>query len=606
MQHDCCPLQAGGRKEEKKEERSEKGESLTERNSGSDSHRQLPSPSATHTCKQICGQKRKWRNRERSLVDATSAEEAARYHTNGSKTFSESSSKSFSSPPVPPPNQIPRVTNTTRYNDPVAYWSQTMSWPPDYGDIPSSSGQEAMPPPPPRGRISSRSSTNKRKSETTHYSDRLSGMKENGIIMGNANAMQRSSKDLCNKLLEGDRTPNSYHYNFPAERLPDVLARIESRNEDRVVRDILPWVVPSAENLYFCGEEGMEDLGEEVMADWSRCATMGSTRPKPDFTAGLLPSAFRKEEFDSLQNYSTPVTPVYFTTNICFPFLICETKSGEEGLNKAHRQNLHSASIAVRAIIELHRAAYGRNSARVQDLYGQVLAFTISHNQDMVCAYAHFAVPATNDGSDTLRFHRYQIALLSLTLNEGRDRHKSYNFVRNVYDTFAPEHLKRIREAARQLAVQRGRQAAPQARLSFDASSITLNEAGAQQPGAGVEGDTTQEQQADVNVQHRPVEATAAAVGGTPAGVTAGQNREETSRKDELIEKLSQQLEQLSQQLEKQRQDSEKQRQESKEQIERLRQDSKEQLEKQRQDSERERQESRAQMAELLKALAQK
>jgi hypothetical protein len=54
----------------------------------------------------------------------------------------------------------------------------------------------------------------------------------------------------------------------------------------------MPWVVPS-ENLFFCGEIISDYIGEEIRADWSRRATMGSTQPnKLDYTTGILRKAF--------------------------------------------------------------------------------------------------------------------------------------------------------------------------------------------------------------------------------------------------------------------------------------------------------------------------
>lgn len=47
---------------------------------------------------------------------------------------------------------------------------------------------------------------------------------------------------------------------------------------------------------------------------------------------------------------------VKITNDILFPFLACEAKCGEVGLAVADRQNAHSASIAVNAIVQLYKA----------------------------------------------------------------------------------------------------------------------------------------------------------------------------------------------------------------------------------------------------------
>ena len=156
-----------------------------------------------------------------------------------------------------------------------------------------------------------------------------------------------------------------------------VLERVQSLNEGWVQRDVTPWVVPSAEVLFYCGEVDANIIGDEVNAEWTRCATMGSTLgPKPDYAAGLLPSSFTEDEMLKLKNYASPSRPVFFTPDLCFPSLICEVKTGEQGLNKADRQNIQSASIAAKGVIELFKTAFGDDSEQVKDLNGQVLVFT--------------------------------------------------------------------------------------------------------------------------------------------------------------------------------------------------------------------------------------
>ena len=345
--------------------------------------------------------------------------------------------------------------------NPIAYWALTQNWPPNFGE--QDSNMKTV-------------SVNNRKSESTrtHPSDRLTRMQEHHIFMKASALMKLASKNLCTELLGGDREPIGFPV-FPAARVLDVLAQVENANEGRIQRDVLPCVVPSAENLRFWGVLGLESIAEEISALWTRCATMGSTIPKPVYVAGLSQEAFSSDELDSLRNYTTFTTPFMFTPHLCFPFLICETKSGDEGMNEGHRQNLHSAAIAVRAIFELYWAAYGKSDRRVKELYGQVLVFTIAHNHEIVYIYGHFAVLSA-ETPETLAFHRCQITVLSLTALDGKDLNKPQNFVRNVYDKFAPEHLKRIKEAAKKLPSPD-----PRTGASFAASGLSLRDTQSQQ-----------------------------------------------------------------------------------------------------------------------------
>ena len=130
----------------------------------------------------------------------------------------------------------------------------------------------------------------------------------------------------------------------------------------------------------------------------------------------------------------------------------------------------------MRAIIELYEAAYGKtHPKRISELYGQVLVFTISHNQNIACLYGHYAVAAEETPGKELEFYRYEIAHFSFSLDDGRDRYRTYNFVQNVYEKFAPEHRKRIKDATASLEASGERTG-----LSFVASSMELDENGSQ------------------------------------------------------------------------------------------------------------------------------
>lgn len=327
----------------------------------------------------------------------------------------------------------------------------------------------------------------KRKSESTHRLERIAQMQQHGIFITSSVVPQPASADACSKLFEGDRKPASFPV-YPADQVNQVLALAQNENEAIIQRDVMPLVVPSARNLHLCGERGLNMIGETLSVEWTRCASMGSTRPKPDFVAGLSRSAFSLAEFEALQNYASPEQPFQFTPALCLPFLICEAKSGEEGINKADRQNLHSASISVRAILKLALAAFGKNSPRVTELYGQVLVFTISHNHDQVHVYGHYATVAadinpfnqhgnatTNTSDDNacdppLEYHRYYLGVWSLTALQGRNRYTPYNFVRNVYDHFVPQHLQRVKDFAQQLSCD----LRPRTSALFAASALSL------------------------------------------------------------------------------------------------------------------------------------
>ncbi|MCJ1441315.1 MAG: hypothetical protein MMC23_001801 [Stictis urceolatum] len=460
-----------------------------------------------------------------------------------------------------------------RQDDPVTHWVVNDCWPESFGQDAMAMIQKSA------SKQTSQDSSSKRKTVSTHRSDRLERLADNGVFMRSSALAQKSSKELCTTYLRGNRTPTCWP-SYLLEKIPAILERIDVFNEGRIQRDVTPWVVPSAENLFFCGEPINDWIGDEIGAEWSRCATMGTTRPKPDYTAGLQRKAFTKDEIQILRNYASPLRPFLFTPELSFPFLVCEAKSGNEALIKAHQQNIHSASIAVRAIIELYKAAFGKTDPdRVDELYGQVLVFTVSHNQNIAHLYGHYAVVA-EDSPEKLEFYRYEIALFSLSSNEGKDRYKTYNFVRNVYEEFAPKHRERIKEAIACLK-------APDKRtgISFATSSLELGESDSQ-------ADSQDTPSRDDAVFQVPGEPASAAQKKQLSQIKTQMNQQKRANdklqqeKDTLQEEMKRLVQQQQEKLEQQQERMEQQRKQEREEMKQQMEQQREQMEQQREQME--------------------
>lgn len=125
-----------------------------------------------------------------------------------------------------------------------------------------------------------------------------------------------------------------------------------------------------------------------------------------------------------------------------FPFLTCEVKCGAAALDIADRQNAHSMTLAVRAIVELFRAV-----KREDEVNRQILAFSISHDHRSARIYGHYPVIA---GKDT-KYYRHPIRTFDFTELDGKDKWTAYRFTKNVYDTWMPAHFKNICSAIDQL-----------------------------------------------------------------------------------------------------------------------------------------------------------
>jgi hypothetical protein len=125
-----------------------------------------------------------------------------------------------------------------------------------------------------------------------------------------------------------------------------------------------------------------------------------------------------------------------------FPFLTCEVKCGAAALDVADRQNAHSMTLAVRAIVELSRLI-----KREQELHRQILAFSVSHDHRSVRIYGHYPVIEEKDTT----FYRHPICTFDFTELEGNEKWSAYKFTKNVYDIWMPTHLDRIRSAIDEL-----------------------------------------------------------------------------------------------------------------------------------------------------------
>ena len=133
-----------------------------------------------------------------------------------------------------------------------------------------------------------------------------------------------------------------------------------------------------------------------------------------------------------------------------FPFLTCEVKCGAAALDIADRQNSHSMTHAVRAVVQLYKyAKWEEGFDWKKEVHREILAFSISHDDKAVRIYGYY--PVLED--DRTTFYRHPIRDFSLTDLDGRDKWTAYKFTKNVYEIWMPKHLKRITKAIDALPV---------------------------------------------------------------------------------------------------------------------------------------------------------
>ena len=160
---------------------------------------------------------------------------------------------------------------------------------------------------------------------------------------------------------------------------------------------------------------------------------------------GLKPSAFTSAQLKKLQpsigDWQT-LSRLVATDEMYFPFLTSEVKCGNEALNIADRQNAHRAAVAASAAVELYRLV-----SRQDQLNRRILTFSISHDNEAVRIYGHYALITEQH----TRFYRHPIKKFDFTSEDGKEKWVPYTFTRNVYDKFLPIHYKTLCSAIDQL-----------------------------------------------------------------------------------------------------------------------------------------------------------
>ncbi|KAI9674977.1 MAG: hypothetical protein M1817_001383 [Caeruleum heppii] len=183
----------------------------------------------------------------------------------------------------------------------------------------------------------------------------------------------------------------------------------------------------------------LSHLKESTNAGWNASIPFAGPRPQPDFSVGFGRDAFSEDQLKKLNFDLYGKTYFTGTWQIYFPFLTSEVN---QGLDIADRQNAHSMTLAVRGVIDLYQKV-----KRAPELHRKVLAFSISHDQHSVRIHSHYA---EIDGS-AIKYYRHRLKEIMILGDDGKDRWTAYQFVRNVYGSFAPVHLRRIKGAIDQL-----------------------------------------------------------------------------------------------------------------------------------------------------------
>ncbi|KFZ17807.1 hypothetical protein V502_04392 [Pseudogymnoascus sp. VKM F-4520 (FW-2644)] len=259
-----------------------------------------------------------------------------------------------------------------------------------------------------------------------------------GSFMGKSElGIADASRSLCRTLLEEEQ-PVPQESLFCDDIIEKACKNLQNRNEPKVIQHIAQLIVPSAEILAMLGLRHLQILVESFNQGWNNSIPISRTRPQPDYAVGFSREAFTEDQLKRLHPFVGELTDTsYFmaTYFMYFPFLTCEVKCGAAALGIADRQNAHSMTMAVRGIVELFRLV-----KREKELHREILAFSVSHDNQRVRIYGHYPII---DGNKTT-FYRHPIHDLNLTMLDGKEKWTTYKFTRNLYDLWMPSHFKRI------------------------------------------------------------------------------------------------------------------------------------------------------------------
>jgi len=103
-----------------------------------------------------------------------------------------------------------------------------------------------------------------------------------GSFMGKSElGVTATSKSLCRTFLETEQTVPDDSL-FRDDLFEETCEMMRNKNEARVVRDISPLIVPSAETLAVRGAKHLKILIESVNEGWNNSIPVTKTRPQPD------------------------------------------------------------------------------------------------------------------------------------------------------------------------------------------------------------------------------------------------------------------------------------------------------------------------------------
>ncbi|KUI56349.1 hypothetical protein VP1G_03733 [Cytospora mali] len=274
---------------------------------------------------------------------------------------------------------ITRSQSPVAEKNPVEYWAREGSWPQRYFDVDPDTDMAQLlarswtrsPSPISHERSGSNSAGSTTPSDQRPRDEKAAPYRDpryRTLLETKGTFMHKSERDIaeasvqfCQTLLD---TPQTYPLDslFRDDIFETTCRKVADRSEARLLRDITPLIVPSAEVLATYGASALNCLIESINEGWNNSNPLTGSRPQPDYAVGFRRDAFSKDRLNKLSLFIGD-------------FLAGDQSFYGYDLEIAGRQNAHSMTLAVRGVVELFRVV-----KRKSEVDRQILAFSISHN----------------------------------------------------------------------------------------------------------------------------------------------------------------------------------------------------------------------------------
>jgi hypothetical protein len=237
---------------------------------------------------------------------------------------------------------------------------------------------------------------------------------------------------LCEQLLN-QPNDNPSDTLLEDEYIQDFRTTLQSRSEARILVDLHPLLMPSAESRRIREGEGLEHIIDGYNDPWFKTEPIHGPKPQPDHAWGLRWSTFSESQRQKLGVKRDAKSMYAVRDDMYFPYLAAEIKCGNQALDIADRQNMHSMCIALRAVVSLAQAAQC-----LEQVNRRILGFSISHDSEDVRIYAYYP----EISGDKIEYYRLPLKRFNLWSKD--ERWACFRFVANVNRVFLPIHTNRL------------------------------------------------------------------------------------------------------------------------------------------------------------------